>query len=74
MKDYRTNFKMNNDGSVTINGGTFDKISSFSFDGTRTPWPTVTLTFDVDGDFIVDLRDLTNAPEKEEKNNETYDA
>lgn len=49
------NFKMNSDGTVTINGGTFDKVLKIDFDGVGFSWPTVTIKFNVDGDFIVDL-------------------
>lgn len=54
MKDIVNNFKMNSDGTVTINGGTFDKVLKIDFEGVGFGWPTVTIKFDVDGDFIID--------------------
>lgn len=75
MRNIRNNLKINNDGTITINGGTFDKILAFSFEGNfETPWTTVTVKFDVDGDFIVDLPAVHHDSKEEEKNNENDDA
>lgn len=75
MMNFSNNFKMNPDGTVTINGGTFGWISNFDFKyKASNGYPTVTLTFDVTGDFIVDLPAVHHDSKEEEKHNENDDA
>lgn len=70
------NFKMNRDGTVTINGGTFDKVLKIDFDGVGFGWPTVTVKFDVDGDFFVDLpkdnEDTNDSTDNSKSNNKSH--
>lgn len=50
------NFKMDADGRATINGGKFGRIESFNISADAAkPYASVTITFDVDGDLIIDL-------------------
>lgn len=71
-KDIVNNFKMNSDGTVTINGGTFDKVLKIDFDGVGFGWPTVTIKFDVDGDFFVDLpKDYENTNDSTNSSNKS---
>ena len=75
MRNIRNNLKMNNDGTITINGGTFDKILAFSFERDfKTPGTTVTVKFNVDGDFIIDFPTIHHNLEEEEQHNENDDA
>ena len=67
------NFKMNSDGTVTINGGTFDKVLKIDFEGVGFGWPTVTIKFDVDGDFFVDLpKDNENTNDSTNSSNKSH--
>lgn len=50
------NFKMDADGNATINGGKFGAIQSFSISQkAEDSFASVTITFDVDGDLIIDF-------------------
>ena len=50
------NFKMDADGNATINGGKFGGIRSFIISqDAEYSYASVTITFDVDGDLIVDF-------------------